>query len=141
MSQVGVREATGNNDGPEVEKYLASTGLGKGHPWCAAFVRWCLDSANIKSSVTAWSPTAENKKHILYSARNLKEEPVAGDVVTFYYANLGRIGHTGFYHRRISNTVYESVEGNTDSGGSREGQGVYRKYRSFNSTYSISRWP
>ncbi len=31
ISKNGVREATGKNDGVEVEKYLASVGLGKGY--------------------------------------------------------------------------------------------------------------
>ena len=37
-SQIGVREATGRNDGKQVELYLKSVGLGKGYAWCAAFV-------------------------------------------------------------------------------------------------------
>lgn len=143
LSQVGVKEATGNNDGPEVEKYLRSTGLGKGFAWCAAFVHWCLEEVDIPNTVNAWSPTAENKNNLVFKLRQFREEPQAGDVVTFYYANLGRIGHTGFFNKKISDVTYESVEGNTNSSGSREagnGGGVYKKYRSFNSTHSISRW-
>jgi len=41
MSQVGVREASGRNDG-EVEKYLHSVGLKKGNPYCAAGQYWCF---------------------------------------------------------------------------------------------------
>lgn len=141
LSQLYVRELTGKNDGVDVEKYLRSTGLPKGNPWCAAFVHWCLEEADIPNKVTAWSPTAENKGHIVYRARQQIEEPEPGDVVTFYYANLGRVGHAGFYNKKISNTTYESVEGNTNGAGSREGNGVYKKYRSFNATHSISRWP
>jgi len=36
-TQLGIVEQK-NNSGPDVEKYLASVGLGKGHPWCMAFV-------------------------------------------------------------------------------------------------------
>lgn len=140
LSQLHVRELTGNNDGKDVEKYLASTGMSKGNPWCAAFVHWSLVQAQIPNSVTAWSPTAENRKHLIFKGRELFDEPIPGDVVTFFYPNLGRIGHTGFYNKRISEVTYESVEGNTNGAGSREGNGVYKKYRPFNSTYSISRW-
>ena len=140
LSQLHVREATGNNDGTDVEKYLASTGLPKGNPWCAAFVHWCFEQVHIPNKVTAWSPSAENKDNIIFKMRQFKEEPQTGDVVTFYYSSLGRIGHTGFYNRRISDVAYESVEGNTNGAGSRDGNGVYRKIRPFNSTYSISRW-
>jgi len=141
LSQLHVRELTGNNDGKDVEKYLKSVGFGKGYAWCAAFVHWCLEQAKIKNTVTAWSPTAENRKHLVFQSRKFLEEPQPGDVVTFYYTNLGRIGHTGFYNKRISDVTYESVEGNTDGGkGSREGNGVYKKFRPYNSTHSISRW-
>ncbi len=44
LSQVGVREV-GNNRG-EVAKYLASVGLGEGHPYCAAGVYWCFSEAS-----------------------------------------------------------------------------------------------
>lgn len=141
LSQLGVREATGNNDGKEVEMYLRSTGLPKGNPWCAAFVHWCLEEVDIPNTVNAWSPTAENKKFIVFKLRQYHYEPEAGDVVTFYYANLGRIGHTGFFNRKISDVTYESVEGNTNSQSSREGNGVFKRFRPFNSTHSISRWP
>lgn len=139
-SQIGVREKTGNNDGAAVEKYLKATGLGKGNPWCAAFEKWCFDQAKVKTTITAWSPSAHNSKNLLMFRDKLTTEPRAGDVVCFYYANLGRIGHTGFYDQRINESVYESVEGNTNGSGSREGDGVYRKKRSYKSTYSISRW-
>lgn len=43
LSQIGVREL-GNNRG-EVAKYLASVGLGEGHPYCAAGVYWCFSEA------------------------------------------------------------------------------------------------
>jgi len=140
LSQVGVREKTGNNDGPEVEAYLKTVKLGKGNAWCAAFVRWCLLQAGIKNSITGWSPTAVNSKNIVYRDRKYNREPRAGDVVTFYYPHLNRIGHTGFYHKKISGAVYQSVEGNTNGAGSREGDGVYLKNRPINTTYIISRW-
>ena len=139
-SQIGVKEV-GENRGPMVNKYLKSVGLGPGYYWCAAFVRWSFDSAKIKTTITAWSPTAENKKHFIYKNRILLEEPKPGDVVCFYYENLGRIGHTGFYDSRLNQSIYKSVEGNTSEGGSRNGDGIYIKYRSYKSTKSITRWP
>ena len=68
------------------------------------------------------------------------KEPMPGDVFTLYYPKLKRIGHTGFFDKQINSKIYRSVEGNTNAAGSREGDGVYIKYRSYNSTYSINRW-
>ena len=40
-AEIGVKEATGNNDGRRVAEYLGYTGFGEGYAWCAAFVSWC----------------------------------------------------------------------------------------------------
>jgi hypothetical protein len=55
-SQLGVKEATGNNDGPDIAKYFAGatriingqekpTGWSAGWEWCAAFASWCAFEA------------------------------------------------------------------------------------------------
>ena len=57
-SQLGVTEATGNNDGPEIAKYFAGatrivngqekpTGWAPGWEWCAAFASWCAFDARL----------------------------------------------------------------------------------------------
>lgn len=141
-SYIGVREATGKNDGVEVERFLKSVGLGKGYPWCAAFVKTCLLEAGILDAnrINGMALSCENKNQMIYKGKQMTGEPQPGDVFTLYYASLKRIGHTGFHHRRINSSVYESVEGNTNAAGSREGDGVYKKKRSYNATHSISRW-
>lgn len=139
-SQIGVREATGKNDGKDVEKYLKTVGLGRGYAWCAAFVKWCLIQADISNSVNGMALSAHNKNNLVFYKKKFYKSPRAGDVFTLYYATLKRIGHTGFYNMQINSSIYETVEGNTNEAGSREGDGVYRKKRSFNATYSISRW-
>ena len=145
MSQIAVQEATGNNDGKDVEKYLKSVGLGKGYAWCAAYVKWCYDRAKIKTTVNGAAASAHNRSNLVYFNHKFVKEPAPGDAFTLWYSKLNRIGHTGFFHQKLNSTVFETFEGNTSAGGaidagSREGDGVYRKYRSFNATYSISRW-
>lgn len=140
LSQVGVREATGRNDGPEVEMYLQHVGKNKGLAWCSAFVAWCLSEAEIKHTVNAWSPTSENRRNFIYRNKQFVEEPEPGDVFTIYYTKLKRIGHTGFYHKNQNENIIVTVEGNTNEAGSREGDGVYKKYRSLKTIHSISRW-
>jgi hypothetical protein len=139
-SQLGVREATGHNDGKAVEMYLRSVGLGKGYPWCAAFVRWCYDSAHVATTINGAAASAHRPQNLVWFQHTWIKDPQPGDAFTLWYPSLNRIGHTGFFHRRVNSSVYETVEGNTNEAGSREGDGVYKKYRSFNATYSISRW-
>ena len=139
-SQVGVRERTGNNDGKDVEKYLKSVGLGKGFAWCAAFVHWCLNQAGVKNSINAWAPTAHNKKNIVYFNNKFKKEPQQADVITLYYSNKGRIGHTGFFDHMQSENMTANYEGNTNRGKSNEGDGVYLTFRPVKTLYSITSW-
>jgi hypothetical protein len=140
LSQLGVRELTGNNDGPDVEKYLKSVGLGKGYAWCAAYVKWCMNEAKIKTPINGAAASCLNKNNLVMFKHKFDQEAKTGDVFVLWYNSLNRIGHTGFYHKKVNATVFESVEGNTNEAGSREGDGVYKKYRSFNATYAISRW-
>jgi hypothetical protein len=140
ISQIGVRELTGHNDGIQVVNYLHNAGASQGDPWCAAFVRWCFDQAGVKTTINAYSPTAYNISNPVMKQNRFIIEPKPGDVFCLYFPKMKRIAHTGFFDRRINSTVYESVEGNTNQAGSREGDGVYRKRRSFNATYVISRW-
>jgi hypothetical protein len=139
-SQLGVRERTGNNDGKDVEKYLKSVGLGKGFAWCAAFVHWCLAEAGVKNSITAWSPTAHNKKNIVYFNNKFKKDPQQADVITLYYSSKGRIGHTGFFDHMQSENMTVNYEGNTNRGNSNEGDGVYLTFRPLKTLYSITSW-
>lgn len=139
-SQIGVREATGKNDGIQVEAYLKSVKLPKGYAWCAAFVRWTFDQCAIKTTINAMALSAHRPGHFVYIKGNRISSPRAGDVFTLYYQNLGRIGHTGFFDKEVNEKIYRTVEGNTNGAGSREGNGVYVKYRSYKATYSINRW-
>jgi hypothetical protein len=121
--------------------YLRTVGLGKGYSWCSAFVKWSLDEAEVPNKINAWSPTAENKKRFIYQSRRFIDEPEPGDVFTIWFPRMKRIGHTGFFDGQQNESIIITVEGNTNEAGSREGDGVYKKYRSLKTIHSISRWP
>ena len=135
-SQLGVREKTGRNDGERVEAYLKTTGLGKGYPWCGAFVNWVFIQAGVRPR--AASPAQARS---WFPKERLVERHAArqGDLFSLYYNSLGRIGHVGFIDQ-VGESSYITVEGNTNEAGSREGQGVYRKRRMKRSVYSVARW-
>lgn len=143
LKEVGVREATGNNDGKDVEKYLKSVGQTKGASWCAAFVHWVLEQCGIVTSITAWSPSALNKNNLVWFDNKWYKTPKAGDVFVLYSQTKKRIAHTGFFHRKLSETTFETVEGNAAPEGAKDsfnGVGIFKKKRSFHATYAISRW-
>lgn len=131
-SQLGVREATGRNDGAAVARYLKVTGLGVGHAWCAAFVSWVYFSAGYNQPRTAWAAA-------LFPKARESLQPKPADVLGIYSVKLKRIAHCGVVERRYNEWII-SVEGNTNATGGREGDGVYRKWRHRRTIARFSDW-
>jgi len=131
-SQVGVREATGHNDGKAVEAYLAVTGLGKGYPWCASFISWVYRKAGFVKPNSAWCPG-------LFPMSRISKEFLPGNVLGVYFPELKRIAHVGLIVKLDGDWVI-SCEGNTNVFGSREGDGVYLKRRPVRTIYRVADW-
>ena len=139
LADVGVLEATGKNDGPEVEKYLKHVHLGKGYAWCAAFVCYHLSGCEVSNPRSAWSPKVESGGRRVWSPRKAVRPPLPGDVFSVYYSNLGRVGHVGFV-TGLDGAYINTVEGNTSGPGSRDGDGVYARRRQLSKLYSITNY-
>lgn len=151
IANVGVKEE-GDNRGKSIEAYQASCvpPIPPGSPWCAAFVRFRMRQAaralNLSYDPTFprsgytpdWARWArENNKWIPASECREKWELIrAGDLALFYFEGLGRIGHIGIIINASSERII-TVEGNTSDpdskGNEREGDGVYRKRRTWRS--------
>lgn len=147
-----VREATGHNDGVEVEAMLAEVGMRKGNSWCGAFVHRALTDANVslpgRPSSFAWAPTWHPERRIIWKASTsqtqrrssaVEQVPMPGDVFGIYYHKLQRVAHVGIV-QSWGVPYCITVEGNTGSTGSREGDGVYVKKRQVKQLYCVSRW-
>src|SRR6476620_11355955 len=119
--EVGVKEATGHNDGERVQRYLAAVGLKAGAPWCAAFVCWVYRQSGYAQPRTGWSPS-------LFNSRVHRTQAAPGQVFSIWFPELHRIAHVGFI-AEVQDSWIISIEGNSNSNGSREGDGVYRKRR------------
>jgi len=130
--QIGIREATGHNDGIAVAEYLRSVGLNRPEPWCAAFVCWVYQKEGLNKPRSGWSPD-------LFPASRLARSALPGDVIGIYFPNLKRIAHVGIVER-IDGDFITTIEGNTNVYGSREGDGVYRKKRHVRTLYRIADW-
>lgn len=144
LSYDGVREQGGNNLGPQVEEFQKSIGLSPGDPWCAAFVCFCIKQAAKQLGV---EPKFQygGSVYKLWS-RNPELQMAAPGVNCIFLINHGlskagtRIGHTGFcitplqkndqaYPDEVFFDEIETMEGNTNSAGSRDGDGCYHKSR------------
>lgn len=127
VGEIGVREATGRNDGTRVEEYLAYTGLGKGHAWCAAFVSWCYSQAGHLVPRNAWSPA------LFPVARRYSSQQIRpADLFGIYNQRLGRINHVGII-RKIEGNWLLTVEGNV-------ADRVLSKRRAVSTIYAFSNW-
>lgn len=159
-SQLGVREH-GFNAGREVEEYLRYVNLGKGQPWCAAFICWVYGQADIPNPRSGWSPDLFKANYVIwnrgkeYQVSRIRyfsgpgpahltpdnPQPDTGDIFGIFFPEKGRIAHAGFIDR-WDETWLVTVEGNTNLSGSPEGDGVYRKRRLVRSIYQVARyWP
>lgn len=143
-SQLHVREATGRNDGIEVEKYLKFVGQTKGAAWCAAYVSYNLHAVGITSAPrNAWAPVFANKKYVVWSHQLIKshksQKVQPGDCFTVYHPSANRVGHVGFIIKE-SQHYFITNEGNTGLSGTREGSGVHSLKRAKNKVYTIANY-
>lgn len=134
-SQIGVRE-TKPNSGPEVDQYLKSVGLGPGYAWCQAFVFWCFKRAaelqNVSNPVpkTAgvlahWNQTKARK----IATKQALAQPALIEPGMIFVMDFGKgQGHIGFVERVEGSTIH-TIEGNTNTAGSREGVAVMKRQR------------
>jgi hypothetical protein len=129
-AEVGVSEMPlGSNSGKRVEEYLRSVGLGKGNPWCMAFVYWCFNEYYKQLSIT--NPLVKTGG-VLLAWNKAKEyrvvgEPRAGDIFIMDFGK-GR-GHTGIVTGVDSKYIY-TIEGNAaPNSTTREGIAVCSKKR------------
>lgn len=138
--QIGVmEEPPGSNRGPKVEQYLDSVNCKPGDPWCASFVYWCFNEAakslgvnnplvKTGSCLNHWNNT-KGKKILHRSAMNNSSLVHPGFIFIMDHGS-GK-GHTGIV-RSVANGYIQTIEGNTNIAGSREGLGVAELKRKIN---------
>lgn len=136
--EIGTTEVDGTNCGLRVNEYKSATWLDpyRGWPWCAAFVCWCVREAmktggrqwTFKRPMTAGAFDFENwsraQDDSTWTKKPAGTDILPGDIVIYKFSHIG-ISVT----RPDKNNNFLAVEGNTDSSGSREGGGVFRKQR------------
>ena len=149
--EIGVEEIDGTNCGPRVNEYKAATNLDpkESWPWCAAFVCWAvreaMKAAGVKETATFKRPTTagawafENwslaQDNSTQTRKPTNGDIEAGDIVIFTFSHIGIA-----LSAPNKNGEVETVEGNTDMMGSREGGGVFRKMRSLSKIRSRIRF-
>jgi len=136
--EVGVEEIGGTNCGPRVNQYKAATWLpaDQSWPWCAAFIDWLVMRAMEDSGKeftfqrprTAGAWDLENWSMKQDGSTWTKLNPQAGDIAPGDIV-IFTFSHVGLAIDAPAKGVVETIEGNTDGNGSRDGGGVWRKQR------------
>lgn len=125
-AEVGVREHS-RNRGPEIDGYNREIGHDpeKRDPWCAIFVsamvkRACVELCiKVPIHLTAGCFTLDEQAPATMRTREAKP-----GCIFFLQGHK----HTGFIVGG-GGLAWETIEGNTNDGGSPEGDGVYRRHR------------
>lgn len=113
MNEVGYKETGENNT-----KFGKWYGMNY-NPWCAMFVSWCADRAEILRELVpkhSYTPSGVSwfKRRNKYRYRGSGYNPKAGDVVYFYSESKGRVGHVGIVVAYdLENDKLYTVEGNS----------------------------
>lgn len=106
--------------------------------WCAIFVSWVARQAGVPTSVIpnhAWTPSGD----AFFRSKNRRvSTPRAGDIFYVYYPTRGRVAHVGIVES-YSNGYITTIEGNTNTSGSSQGNGVYRLRRRVTSNIRVYR--
>ncbi|SFS88966.1 CHAP domain-containing protein [Sphingobacterium wenxiniae] len=135
-AEIGVHEATGNNDGKRVEEYLAYTGLGKGHQWCAAFVSWCYGQAGLSRPRNPWSPALFPKEKTYrkgtHEGRPYENPIQSADVFGIYGISAKRINHVGLV-KSVQGKYLITIEGNSNDR-------VESRRRHLSTIYALADW-
>ncbi len=141
-SQRHVRERASNR-GPEVDEYVRTIGLDPAgqHAWCVAYVHWCFAQAadalgvsnpclKIPGVLRHWAKVDPRRR--IASAAAFDDPFLVRPGAMFIIDHGHGLGHAGFV-TAVTDGEIETLEGNTNRGGSREGDGVYAKRRTFES--------
>jgi hypothetical protein len=140
-AEVGVEEVNGTNCGERVNEYKATTTLRPDAPWpwCAAFICWVIKEA--LRSTGAKHPTSGFTRPFTAGAWDMENWSLRQDSTTWtrkpHHGDIKpgdivvfKFSHIGFAISEPDDDGYVvTVEGNTDSKGSREGGGVFTKRR------------
>jgi hypothetical protein len=135
---IGWREATGRNDGQNIDAILSTVGLqGRQLPYCAAFVHF----SGVQAGYPSLYPRSGKASDMVYgnywsASTGYLARPADTFGVMSYIAKerQWRIGHTGIVERDLGNAIL-TIEGNTGpnslqgTAADREGQGIFRKRR------------
>lgn len=135
---IGKKEKPGNTGflDKQLEADMIAVGWAPGWAWCACIQeKWAWEAfPAIKDKIKGiFVPSAVNTfRNLVKAGYTYSMKPAVGALVYWQKMDNGKelwAGHAGVVSRVISDTEFYSIEGNTNSAGSREGDSVQEKQR------------
>lgn len=139
-SQIGVTEhPRGSNRGPEVDRYIHSTGLDPAddsYPWCVCFLYWVFEQASRIKGIPNPLPRTAGVISLWRASRRTEADVVPNSEASADTVKPGMIfhldtgngkGHAGLVIEVAGDRLI-TIEGNTNPGGSSDGFGVFRRH-------------
>lgn len=128
---IGMKEQAGNvfDEKTPLGKILKDAGQKDGEAWCAYFTEAVFVETLRALFSASTIQTFENFKNAGYE---ISDTPKVGSLVIWQRHKEGKPtwqGHAGIVTKVVSNDTFVSIEGNTNSSGSREGDSVQEKVR------------
>lgn len=131
-----------SNRGVCIDYWIRECGLDPAgaFPWCAAYVgqmgrqavgaSWPVPRSASVAAIAAWAATKPGV---------LQASPAVGDLFLLWSPELKRFAHIGIV-TKVTGDGYETIEGNTNGGGSRDGFGVFARTRRLDARNKFVRW-
>jgi hypothetical protein len=126
---LGTTETT-RNSGPEIDAWLKYAHSEPGKPWCAAWVVFMHRIAAVSCDVVSPCPRTAGSLDLWAKAPDecKTDLPAPGDVFILDTGYPGGAGHCGIVETcSPGGDILETIEGNTNAAGSREGNCVARQ--------------
>jgi hypothetical protein len=136
LAEEGQREVGTSNWGNKVTEYLKAANVRDPAPWCAAYANWAWEKAaeemNVDSPLERVPLQAYVQSYVDHGKANGWVIPNAdarpGDLFCMWFENLRRYAHIGFVVKNNGARI-ETIEGNTNVAGARDGIMVAKRSR------------
>lgn len=133
-AEVGYHEGRNSSGWNNKQKYspaVPSLEWSNYQAWCATFVSWCAQEAGVKD---LYPVTASTDLGATWFKRKGQWSTYPAVGAQVFFGVNGDMNHTGIVHAYDADFIY-TIEGNTNTSGSREGDGVYLKKRARRDSY------
>lgn len=129
--QIGVMESPpGSNNVKYNTAYYGREVMGSAYPWCAVFIQWCFNQANVKLPRRTAS-CGDLMRAAQAAGCWVTSGFKPGDVVIYDFSGLKKTTqHCGIVEAELPGYGVQAIEGNTSDAGSQDNGGaVCRKNR------------